>query len=541
MVQRQIGIFRALFSISTMQERRPPAQRHEAGIKRGKKAAGMISAIVFEKLISFLMLAAAFLIVIRALGPSDYGIYTAAISVAGIFWSIGGLGVSTAVTKFIPEHLAKGDKRGLERTLSNGFTLLLVLGAALTVAAYATSGLFAGYMRNQSYAPIIALASLTVVLSMLFNFGASALIGMEDGVRFAVATISMTAVQSLVAVSLALLGFGPYAPLEAIIAAYATGFAASLYFIYAKGKLGVARPSLLGMKQIVSFSWPIGLSGVLNNIVSNLVPVALGAVAAASVLGNFGVISKISALTNIMIVSISVALIPVFAGSLAKGESRKQVGSYYSYSVHISLALLAPLFVGIIILAYPVAVTAFSATYAEAPLYTAVFVFGLLVGIFGTYAPQLLVGAGKVRAIIRYTLITTVIEIALIPVLIPLFDGVGAVVLLYLVSPLLTDIFFMHAVRKEFRIRLWTGKLTRTCIANAIIALLLLPDLAFLGGNYLSIIVAAAIILVAYPPILYAVRGIDKKDIRALNEMAGGTPFIGRIVGYLTAYASLAG
>lgn len=521
--------------------RRGRRSGRSAKLESGRRAASMAGAILIAKVVSFVMLAAAFLVVVRILGPSVYGIYTVAVAVAGFFGAIGGLGVNTAIAKFLPERIAKRDRRGVERTLSDSFTLLLVIGAVLTVAAFLVSGMLASDMSNPSYAPVIALASLVVVLTILFGAGTNALVGLGSGRQYAWTTIVMTMVQSALAIALALMGFGAYAPLGALIAAYAAGFAACLFFIYARRKLRFVRPTLRGMRGIFSFSWPLGLSGVLSSLVSNLVPIVLGTVATAFVLGNFGVVSKVSYLMDVVIGSISLTLLPSFAGSFARGESKRQVGGYYSYSVHLSFVLLAPVFIGVIMLAGPVAVTAFSGTYSLAPAYVAVFSFGLLLSIFGVYAPQLLISAGRVREIIKYTVIVTAIQLALIPVLILQFGGMGAIVLLYLISPLLIDVFFMYAVHRDFGIRLWSGKLTRTAVANAVMAAILVPDLIFLGGSFVSIIVAAALILIAYPPVLYLMGGINKTDVSLLNDMTSKIPGIGAAVRALTAYASAFG
>ncbi len=515
-----------------------PSSKRNVKLESGRRAAGMVGAIMIAKIVSFVMLAAAFLVVVRILGPSVYGIYTVAIAVAGFFGAIGGLGVSTAITKFLPEHLARKNRPGVEKTLSDSFALLLVIGAILTVAAFLVSGALASDMSNPAYAPVIALASLVVVLTILFGAGTNALIGLGSGSQYAWATVAMTMVQSSLAIALALMGFGAYAPLEALIAAYAIGFVVCLFFIYAKRRLRFARPTLGGMRKIFSFSWPLGLSGVLNSMVTNLVPILLGTVATAFVLGNFGVVSKVSYLMDIVIGSVSLAILPSFAGSFARGESKRQVGGYYSYSVHLSFVLLAPVFIAVVMLAVPVAITAFSGTYTLAPTYVAIFSFGLLLSIFGVYAPQLLISAGKVKEIIKYTVIEIAIQLALMPLLILPFGGIGAIVLLYLITPLLTDILFMYAVWKDFGISLWSGKLTRASVANAIMAAILVPDMLLLGNSFISIIAAAALVFVAYPPILYMVGGINRRDVELLNDMTGRIPGIGALVRGLTAYAT---
>lgn len=508
------------------------------GLAVGGKTARMASYIMIAKLLSFLMVGAAFLIIVRLLGPDVYGIYTIAIAAAGLFGALGSLGIATALTKFVPEYKEKRDRRMVNKTVADGAAVLFIIGAAFAIVTFLLSGFLAGSMHNPEYAPVIQVASLVVLFSTLFNAMSSVLVGLGDGQQYTMTIVAMTATQAGLSIVLALLGWGAYAPLVGLILGYVVGLAFALAFIYLRNSVSMVRPSLQGMKDLVKFSWPIGASGVMGSAATNLVPIILGMFATSFVLGNFGAVSKVSTLMDIATGSIGMALLPSFASSFARGESKKSVGKYYAYSVHFSFVLLAPVIIAAIMLATPVSITAFSGVYSLTPDYIRVFALGLLVSIFGIYTSQLLISANKVRKLIKYTIALTAVQLALIPVMIPLLGGMGAVLLLYLLTPIATDVLFISAIKKDFGIGLWFGKLARAMAANAAMALILVPVLLYLGNSYVSIIAAAALIFIAYPPLIALTRGLNGKDLQIMRNVMRGMPVLGHVIGGLVLYAS---
>ncbi len=508
-------------------------------LEHGRRAARMASYILIAKVLSFLAMGIAFLVVVRLLGPNLYGVYTVALAASGFFGTFGSLGISSALMKFIPEYMERKEKKKVGRTIADGMWIMLLMGTAFAAITFLLSGYLAAGMHNPSYGPVIQVASLVVVLSVLYGAITSVLIGLGRERQFAAVTIIQVVSQAALAILLALSGWGAYAPLVALILGYVIGLALSLAFVYLRDAVTAMRPSGSGMRELLKFSWPIGLSGILGSSINNIIPIVLGVFATAFVLGNFGVVSKISSLMDIVTGSIGMALLPSFAGSFARGESTKRVGKYYAYSVHFSFVLMAPVIIAVIMLAQPVSVTAFSALYTLAPAYVQIFALGLLVSIFGIYTTQLLIGAGKVKQLIKYTAAMTAIQLALIPMLIPTLGGYGAVLLLYLITPLLTDTLFIYAIKRDFGAGIWVGKLARASAANAMMAVLLLPVMWFLGSSYVSIIAAAVLIFAAYPPLIAVTGGLTAKDLDIMRNVMRGVPALGQLMGVLSSYAGL--
>jgi len=88
--------------------------------------------------------------------------------------------------------------------------------------------------------------------------------------------------------------------------------------------------------------------------------------------------------------------------------------------------------------------------------------------LIGTYSYNLLVSANKVKSILKYTIITSLVEFALMPVLIPEFKGVGLTVLLFVVAPLVGNVMYINGLRSMFGISIRVKKILRVVLANVI-------------------------------------------------------------------------
>ena len=339
---------------------------------------------------------------------------------------------------------------------------------------------------------------------------------------------------------LVVLGFGPIGPIIGLIVGYGTAFLYSMHLIYRKHGLRIfVKPSSASIRKIFSFSIPIAVSGAALGIASNLAFIVVGAYAAAVVIGNLGVASKVNSLIDIVAGSISVSLLTMYSTTLASSSMRSKISKFYNHTVYDSMILLAPMLLFIVVLAMPFSYVAFSGVYKLAPLFIAVMSIGALVGLAGQYANTLLTSANRVRDIFKYNIIITVIELALIPILIPLFKGIGLVLLLYLIVPVVTNVLFIRKSAKIFKLGFNMGKLYRILAANAITMLLVVPLIFFWGGNYIPLLITAAVeIIIVYPIVIGIMKGLNQRDIKIMRAMTGGIPVINFAVSALLGYSA---
>ncbi|MGC8537755.1 MAG: oligosaccharide flippase family protein [Candidatus Micrarchaeia archaeon] len=506
----------------------------------GSKAAKVASFILFGKLVSFFLMAVAFIIIVRILGPSVYGVYTLAIAVAGFFGSVGNFGIGTSLNKFIAEYKHKKDYENVNLYIVNGLSILFIAGVALA----AVTVLFSSYLamlvfHNPADSFIVDIAAISILTTMLYGGTSSALVGYGNGKHVSVSILSMAIVQASVGISLALAGFGALAPLIGLILGSTTAFIVALLYMYLVEGAKLRKPAFSFMKKLLKFSMPITISNFFSTVVNNLALIVLGIFTTTVILGNFGVASRLGSLIDIITGSISLSLLTAFSSSFAGSQGSKEIGRIYSNSVYFSFILVAPLLISVVVLARPFSFTAFSSVYSFAPMYIRILGIGMVIGLFSAYAGAALIGASKVKTMMKYNILISVIQLALIPLLIPTLKGFGTVLLLFLITPILSDIFFVRLMVKYFDLKLRVKRLLLAVAANAIAAGILYMLLIFLGWNYeLLIVVAFFVMLVAYPALLGLLGGIGKEEVNIIEKMSTGIPVIGRFIRVLAVYSS---
>jgi O-antigen/teichoic acid export membrane protein len=258
----------------------------------------------------------------RWMGPSDFGAYTYTIGWATILAVIAGLGLSTAVLRFVPAYASAGDwsrLRGLLRMSLLGTCLasagISILGTALVVWLHSRgvttnwNGLLGIWM-----VPLFAIMTLqqeaarafrriglayspSLVLRPLFAiFGALAYLSLGRHLE-STAALSITLVAMLIAVGVQAIGF--WRQLEAPLSTAEPEFETRQW-------LRTALPLLL----IASF--------VVVLIQTDVVMV--GAIMGSRAAGLYGAAAKTASLVGLVLIAVNAIAAPLFSSLFAEGR-----------------------------------------------------------------------------------------------------------------------------------------------------------------------------------------------------------------------------
>ena len=516
----------------------------ETATELGARTANMAASIVIAKFLSFLILGVSFVVIARLLQPTVYGYYTLATAIASFFGSFADFGVGISFSKFIAEHRAKRDSGAISEVLSSGFAILLIGGTIFTLISIAFSYWTAqNIMHDIAFAFLIQVASLTIITSMLYGSSTSALIGFGRGRLVAASTASAMIVQSVSSIALALVGLGALAPTIGLVLGYTFGFLLSIFMILREMKRFNARvrlPSLQGIKKLFRFSAPLAVVNLMGSLTGSFATIFLGLYVVSAVIGNYGLASRTGGIIDVGLGSIATALLPAFAVTLASKRSQTDTAHFYKVALHASVVFLAPLVFFLIVMAKPLVYTIFGGTYALAPLYIQIMSLGILIGIAGSYTNMLLIGGNMVRTVLKYNLLISAIQVALIVLLVPSMGGLGLVIVMLFLTPLLNTIIFVRKALKAFKVQLWLGKIIRATVANIMTVAVLYPVRQAFGGSYIPmLIVCAALYLVIYPVVLGLLKGIEREDMERMQRLAGKMPIVSQITPLVVRYTML--
>jgi O-antigen/teichoic acid export membrane protein len=516
----------------------------ETASELGARTANMAASLIVAKFLSFLVLGVSFIVIARLLQPTVYGYYTLAIAVSGFFGSFADFGIGIALTKFISEYKAKKNTGAIASVLSDGFTVLVIGGLVFTLLSIAFSWWTAqNVMHNISFAYLIQVASLTIVLSMLYGSSTSALIGFGKGKLVALSTASSMVVQSVASIALAVIGFGAFAPAFGLVLGYLFGFLLSLYLIRTEMrvlKTRIVKPTTDGIKKLLLFSTPLAFVNLLGSVTSNFATIFLGLFVVSAVIGNYGLASRVGGLIDVGIGSVATALLPAFSVTLSGSKSKTDTAHFYNVALHSAVVFLAPMIFFIAVMAKPIVYTVFGGTYTLAPLYIQIMSLGLLVGIAGAYTNMLLISGNLVKSVLKYNIIISAIQTALIFLLVPVLGGLGLAIVMLFVTQLLNTLIFVRKAVKAFNVKLWTGKIFRATVANIAAVSIIYPLRLALGGNYVFLLAISAILYVLiYPIILGILKGISHEDLERLVRITGKMPLFNRIVPLASQYTGI--
>ena len=509
--------------------------------------------LVISKFLSFVILAISFIIVTRILGPGKYGIYTLIITIVGLFGVVGNLGISTALNKFISEYRYKNKIEKIESILSNSFAIEIVIGGLLSLAMFFSSGAFAHYVfHNTNVIYLIQISAAIILITILYDSALSALIGFNKGLQITIVMFIEGILQTALSVMLVIYGFGVIGPIIGIIVGQLTGFLIAVYILFIRPKVKI-RIEKKTIKKILSFSVPITVSNIIGGIVPQIAPILLSTIiiyfsgfalmhtnvaSSSVVLGNYGIASKVSYFIDVILGSISLSLLSLFS-KLFTGNNQQNMGKFYNYAIFLAFLFIAPILFMIFALSAPFSYTLFSGYYTLAPIYLKIVSIGILASIFGIYANVLLISKNKVKKVMRISIIITAIQLVLMPILLFLFEGIGLVVLLFLIQPTLSSIFLLNAIKSEFNLRIDSLKILRVFASNIIAFAFIIPFILFASHSYIMLlIVGVLIILLVYPIVLAKTQAIETRDLNIIKNIGNSLPVIKWFLNFYILYIS---
>ncbi len=492
-------------------------------------ASKMAGAVVALALLIFLT---------RYLKPADYGVYTIAVAFATLLGAGGNFGMGTALRKKLPE--AHAERERILNVMGSAYFVSTLIALAISVAGVALSGTIASYVYHSAAMtwPLIV-ASLIVLLTVLFNVTMAALVGLDLIKESAASNIAYTVLQLIATVTLVVMGYGVLGAVAGLAIGLAAAFVLAAAYLVRNGYARAIMPSRKVIGELTGFSAPVVVANIVASGTAGFAIAFLGVFAGTAIVGSFGAAYKLGRIVELILTSTTFVLLPAFSKAFASEHLAKRISSIYGNSVYYMLLLLLPLIAWLIAAATPLTRLLFSGAYASAPLYFAVIAVGTAAGIIGSFAATLIISNGDTKRFMRYQVVVVVAEVAMLLVLTPLYKAVGVLVALFVIAPVFFDALYLRALREQFGLRLNMRRLVSVVMASAIVAIALLAIVTAMHQHYISIAAAAVADLLVYPPLVAVLGGADRKTtgfIRAIGRRFGPAY---RVIDALMQYAEL--
>ncbi len=515
----------------------------------GTRSAGVASNVMYGKLVGVMIGGVTFIIVAKLLGASGYGIYTLALGAAGAFGAFANLSIGQYFQKQIPGLSAKNDWAEISRVIGSGTVIMLAVVVALTAVGLAFSTEIAGLFGGAGVTEVIEIALLSIISTALFSNLYSGLIAFGEGYKSAVANIANTSVQFLVSVGLVLLGFGAGGAVAGVVVGQMIGAGLMFIWINRRTEIRVDLQHLRdNYRKMLSFSVPLTGSSIVSGLGSSVPVLLLGAIVSTGIVGSYGVSVKMWNFIDIIVGSISIVLIPMFAAAYSQERIKSKIDRLFSYSLYFGFLFTTPAIVYMIVFSGNIVNVLFSPTYPGAALYISLAAVSLLIGIIGIFGTALATSNGDVMEVFIYSVVTFAVELLLIWALVSYSGrlgigqvgiGAGFVAAVSIAGSITTDLLYMHYIKSKLKLRV-NYNVSRVLAANLVVGAIMAAVLYLGFSQFIQMVIGIAVLVVAYPPVIAYMRAINSDDIKILRESSKNIPVFGWIFRSMLDYAEFA-
>lgn len=440
-------------------------------------------------------------LLLRYLGTEGYGIYTTAITYLTMFAIVADFGLTLTTVQLISDP-----NRDSSRMVNNLLSLRILSGIILFLIAPAVSFLFLPYDAITNTAILIGAAGF------LCNTSSQMLTGLFQKHLAMWRIVVAELVHRIAVFGIILAIFWMDLGLIATIIALVIGNAIQLIFTLGFAKKFVQFKPLLELsvwKEILSFSWPIGLSILFNLIYLRGDIFFLSLMRSPEEVGIYGAAYKLIDVITALPVIVMGLMLPVLVRAW-ETKAKPLFKEFYQHAFDVFGLLAIPIAAGSLVLATPIMELVGGSAFGVSGSVLVILAPATGLVFFGTLFGHMIVAIKKQRQMVLGYAIVAAISIIGYFVLIPEMGMYGAA-WVTLVSEALITLLTLYVVWKTTRVGLNIMRFFKSIVASAAMVgvLILLPESWHV---MIDVLIGAAI----YGVVILSIRGIDLHTIKHL-------------------------
>lgn len=393
-----------------------PEVKHGRRVFRNTLITGVTG--VLSLLLNFFVVAFA----IRKLGPDSYGVWVLVLSfsVSAGYLSVADLGLQAGVTRFVADAEGRGERARIGEVVSSA---LAVLGGAALLAVVVLLALSIG-AEHLFHVPATlhnALQLLFVLLAAeaLFGLPGLAFEGLLEGLQrygwIRSLDLSRQVLYTVLVVVVLSTGHGVVAfgaTMVASSAFVAAGYAVAARVLCPDLRISFRLVKRAALGPLASFSAWIFLGRICGVLWAQMDKVILAVASGTSVLTGYDIAARIQSAASYPLSLTTTAVVPATA-NLSAMESAVRLQALLVRGTRYTLALSLPITMAAMILARPLIIGWVGDRYANMAGPTQLFLAYQLVASSATIANTMLVGLGRVRAVMGYVSVAVVVNLVI--------------------------------------------------------------------------------------------------------------------------------
>jgi len=488
-------------------------------------------------LVSTALVTVDIILIARLLGPEGYGAYSLALLVPSIIQLFVGFGVGSAVTRYVPYSLSKGEAAKAASMTRTAIIFTLTLGLLLSALNFLLAPLI---LVNLIHRPELiqyqAASSLLIVGSSVSQLATSALVGWGSMVQASGVTILQSASKLVLQVGLILAGFGVYGAVTGHVASFIIAGCAGtiLLFVYRFRRL-TAGNFLHDLKTMLRFGLPIFTGSVAQGLSAQYATLVLAAYAANAVVGYYQAAINVTVPLNVISASVQNVFFRSFAELHGLDED---ISLAFSYAVRYVSLISTPISFFLTASAAELFDLFYGQAYAPGIfLLRLVAISYLPVAVGFTVLPAFFGGVGKSRFVMIIWLVYAFVLVTAATIFVAGLGLSGEGVMIALMSAnVALAVTGLYLSVRYLGVELLSKPLAGIFIAGAIACLgaFLLPSA---GQSDVELLLLQSVVyVILYLTLVPLFRGLDADDIVRLQIAVGTLGPLRRVFLAILAY-----
>jgi len=490
-----------------------------------KGSLNLLLGLVFSNVIS----AVGTIIIAQLLGSDMYGLYTVALAAPNLIAIFRDWGMNSAMIRFTAQYRAENRKSEIRSVIISGLIFEIVVGTTLSLTSLFFSDFLAvGVFNRPAIAPLIKIASFSILGSGLISAATAAFVGTEKMKPNSFVIISQSIVKTLLMITLVFFGFGTSGAIIGSTSATIIGGLLGILFLWTIYK-NLPKPYTLKLqvgayiKEMLKFGGPLSLSiilfGFLNEFYNFLLPIF---VANDTIVGSYGIARKFVILIGFFATPITTMLFPAFS-KLDAQKDNKTLRDAYQFSIKYAALFVVPAATLVMSLSEPAVTTLFGNTYESAPLYLTLLAVHYLYVLFGDLSTNNLINSqGQTKFVLKLTLLTAAIGFPLGSMLISQFGVIG-LIFISLIDGLPSVFISLYWIRNRYNLTVdWrsSARILFSSAITAIITYIIVAQIDF--HSSIRLLLGVVVFFLILAPCMLLTRAITVPDINNLRNIASG-------------------
>jgi O-antigen/teichoic acid export membrane protein len=472
------------------------------------------------------------------LGADNYGLYTIAIAAPNLIAAFRDWGITNAMIKFTAQYNNEGSIEKVRSIFYSGLIFELLLGSLLSVISFLLSGFLAGIFSRPEIAPLIQIASFSVLTHALISLATATFTGME---RMHMNSFMLT-IQSLVKTGLIIgfvvLGAGNVGAVGGFMLGTLVAGVIGLVFVWTMLRsLGHANSKLKifhTVKYLLKYGFPLSIGTILTVFLTQFYTYAMAIYVIDNyAIGNYSVASNFVVLITFFATPVATMLFPAFS----KIDYRKDVGtlqSVFQYSVKYSSLVVVPVTALIMVLSEPAIKTIFANGYNQAPLFLSLSSILYLYCAFGSLSvPSLINGQGHTTFNLKLTVLTVAIGFSAGFLFVSQLGLIGLIITT-LIAGLPSLIISLFFIKKQYGLSLdwyFSIKIFFSTGFAAFLTFLVISNLRF--ASVITLFFGIFVFVFLLIPMLIITHAVNRVDLANLREIAGALGPLSKMLGWI--------